>query len=173
MVKHVSVSGFAHRSVVAAVVGLFLFAASAQANSLGFSFGDGTQGPTSGSVGPGAAQPASTWNIVNATPLYNGIDGPPYSNEGLTWPNNSNRGDGNFWYDTWTGDLGAKVSDGSTLGAAVQITFHDPNQGHIWDSWTGGWGGRRCPPVWVLLRGRIISSMRAGLPAMMTGTRAR
>jgi len=42
MVKHVSVSGFAHRSVVAAVVGVFLFAASAQGTgSIGLNWDGG------------------------------------------------------------------------------------------------------------------------------------
>jgi hypothetical protein len=47
------------------LVTLVSIVASAQAASIGITFGDGTQGPTSGSVGPGVAQSASTWNRVN------------------------------------------------------------------------------------------------------------
>ncbi|MEI7837397.1 MAG: hypothetical protein WCK05_13435, partial [Planctomycetota bacterium] len=101
--------------------------AGASGPSVGFTFGDGTQGPASGDVGPVVQQAASTWNNVNAT-------------AGAVWPNNGNDGWNNF-SGNWTGDLGNLASDGTTLANPVQIQIVDPNQQFIWDNWTGGWGG--------------------------------
>ncbi|MCY2930197.1 MAG: hypothetical protein NTV86_12015 [Planctomycetota bacterium] len=97
-------------------------AASGQATSVAFSFGDGTQGPLSGSVGPGVAQPAATWNLVNAS----------------GWPNNGNQF--NTFSGDFTTDIGALVSDSSSLGTAMQLTIHDAGQYAAW-RWWGEWGG--------------------------------
>jgi len=66
-----------------AVVLAFVGVGTARALSIGFTFGDGTQGPATGSVAPagGAAQLWSTWNNVNAYPMSNLTDQHDYG----TW----------------------------------------------------------------------------------------